>query len=353
MNILIITPILNGIGGGGVGNQYKGLWPYWTENVEYCYYGKRRHVRAIFTFIPDIIIFIVKLLTHRYDVVMLNPSLRSYQLFRDGIYIVIARVFKRKTVAFIHGWDNSMAEKIKLHPALFRSIYGRCCLIFVLYSGFKKTLDSLGIHAKVVLSSTKIEDNLLENFDIDSRNDGKIDSILFMSRPDRDKGLDITIEAFRLLKKKYQYLKLNVCGEGKLFKDMAEYVEKQGIPDVYFHGYVDNDNKIKQLTINNLYILPSRSEGMATTVLESMAFGMPVITRPVGGVIDFWKEGELGGFLIKSFNPIDYANSIDFLIRNPEITRKISLNNYAYAKQHFYASQVAKNIEQQLISYCR
>lgn len=44
---------------------------------------------------------------------------------------------------------------------------------------------------------------------------------------------------------------------------------------------------VKAYERGDIYILLSYHEGMPTSVLEAMAFGLPIITRPVGGVVDF------------------------------------------------------------------
>lgn len=48
----------------------------------------------------------------------------------------------------------------------------------------------------------------------------------------------------------------------------------------------------EQFESGDIYILPTYFEGMATSVLEAMAFGLPIITTPTGGVKDFFKKGK-------------------------------------------------------------
>lgn len=45
---------------------------------------------------------------------------------------------------------------------------------------------------------------------------------------------------------------------------------------------------------------------MPTVVLEAMAFGLPVVTRAVGGLCDFFEDGKMGR-ITNSMNPMDYA----------------------------------------------
>lgn len=350
MKILAIVPAFNLKGGGGVANQYEGLRPYWKEDVEYMTYGQRRHISGAITFFPDLFAYIIKLMASKIDVVLINPSLRKYQLFRDGLYLIIARFFGKKVVTFIHGWDPELATRMKDKNTLFKRVYSKSSLIFVLYSKFKNDISYLNV--PILLSTTKVEDSLLEEFDIKCRT-GKINNIMFLARVDRLKRVDIVIKAFELLKKSYPELKLNICGEGDVLQEQEKYVKDKCIEDVIFHGHVISKDKIKQLTDNQLYILPTtHGEGMATTVLEAMAFGMPVITRPVGGIVDFFENGRMG-YLLESLDPEDYAEKIKILLDNPSLTKEMSNYNYDYAKTHFLASEVALNIENNIKEYCR
>ena len=86
---------------------------------------------------------------------------------------------------------------------------------------------------------------------------------------------------------------------------------------------------------------------MPTTLLEAMAFGLPVISRPVGGLKDFFENGRMG-FLIDSTDPLDYVEKIDSLISDPDLTMRISEYNSEYARSNFMASKIAPDLESKL-----
>lgn len=83
-----------------------------------------------------------------------------------------------------------------------------------------------------------------------------------------------------------------------------------------------------------------------------MAFGLPIISRPVGGVKDFFVNDEMG-ILTESLNPKVYADIVDEYINNPQKVKHISNINYNFAKQNFYASKVAKKFENDIDLYCK
>lgn len=341
MKILIVTPSWKIL--GGVANHYQGLAPYWTENISYVIQGKRQHISAVFTLIPDYFRYVWSLIFHRPDVVIVNPSLRWYQLVRDCLYVIIALMLRIKVVTFIHGWSPDVAASISNHPYWFRKTFGKSAFIYVLYSKFKETLDNLNLQAPVLLTTTKVADNLVKNFDVKCRG-GKIDNILFLTRIEIIKGIVTTLQCFKELKEKYPNVKLSVCGTGTALPLAKEFVSRYNLKDVTFYGNVSGDNKIEQFENADVYILPTYGEGMATSVLEAMAFGLPVLTCPVGGVNDFFEEGKMG-FFIESQNASTSIVKLEWMINNPDKVKSMSLLNAAYAKHNFLASAVAKRFE--------
>lgn len=83
---------------------------------------------------------------------------------------------------------------------------------------------------------------------------------------------------------------------------------------------------------------------MPSSVLEAMAFGLPVITRPVGGLKDFFEDGKMG-FITESKAPEAFADLMEKLITDCDDRKKIARYNQRYAREHFMASKVAKRIE--------
>lgn len=348
MNILLVVPSFRIL--GGVSNHYMGLDPFWTCKIAYCTCGKRLHIPAIFSLIPDFLIFIFKLLFYKIDVVVVNPSLRTYQLYRDGIYIILAYLFGKKIVTFIHGWDYDVADKITKYPSIFKAVYGRSSLIYVLYSGFKEKLLSLNFNVPIVLTTTKVKEDIISNFDLNIRK-GQIEEILFLARLEISKGILITLKAFKALKSNYPDMRLSICGSGNALKLAKDFVKEHNLTDITFYGNVSGNDLIKRFRDADVYILPSYGEGMATSVLEAMAFGLPVLTTPKGGVVDFFINDKMG-YLIDSVNPLDYVYKIEYLINNPKLVKEISFTNHYYAVEHFLASKVTRIFENDIKEYC-
>jgi glycosyltransferase involved in cell wall biosynthesis len=347
-NILAVVPDLNLI--GGVANHYLGLKKYFRNQIEYIYYGKRSYnlIPVCILFFTDIINYIGKLIFSKIDIVIINPSFRWYQLFRDGIYLLIAKMFKKNVITFIHGWDEKHASKIIKNPWCTVNVYNKSLFIYVLCSSFVKQLKTMGITRPVIITTTKVDDKLLEDFNIQIRN-RPIKTILFLARIHKSKGIIETLDAFMVVKLRHQNLTLSIVGSGPMLEYAEKYALKNNIKDVVFYGKLTGNELVKQFISGDIYVLPTYQEGMPTSVLEAMAFGLPVITRPVGGLNDFFKNGKMG-YLIDGLDSQDYADKILELIDCPEKYNEISFYNYSYAKI-FYASNVAKQIEKDIAKY--
>jgi len=344
MKILINIPCLDLI--GGVVSQYVGLAPYWTEDIKYNIVGKRTEKKAtgIYWISWDVIKFLSVIFRWHPNAVLLNPSMGKTAILRDMIFLVISSALGKKTFIFIHGWDKEFA--LKLNKKLFVRFCNKATGVFVLANEFKSELLKWGIKVPILPATTKVDNRLLESFDINSR-DGRIKTILFLARIEITKGILIAIDTFKILKQKYPELKFKIVGNGSALAKSKKYVIDNKITDVEFTGNLSGVALIDAFKSGDLYILPSYTEGMPTSVLEAMAFGLPVITRPVGGLSDIIKN-DLMGYKTKSLNPESFARRIEILLKSPEECLKMSLFNYQYAKDHFMASEVAKYIESKI-----
>jgi glycosyltransferase involved in cell wall biosynthesis len=146
------------------------------------------------------------------------------------------------------------------------------------------------------------------------------------------------------LQAKYSNIELIIAGDGDELDNVKSFVHNLSIPNVFFRGYIEGEEKKRVLESSHILCFPSYGEGMPNVVIESMAFGLPVVTRSVGGIPDFFIN-EKNGFMTTSKDPHVFAHLIEKLLINEGLYKKISLYNYQYAKSNFMASQAALRLE--------
>lgn len=351
MKVLIITPDINRL--GGIANHYLGLKSQWSLDVDYLYFGKRNEneskLHTAIQYVSDYVIFAKALKKDHYDVVVVNPSLRWFQDIIASIYICIARFFKCQIVTFFHGFSYDYYDIVKKHPKRFRSIYNYSSFIYVLYSEYARLLKEIGIRVPLLQTTTKVAEEYSTIIG-QTRSRTSVARALFVGRLVKEKGIFECLDVSSILLKKGICHSLVVCGDGpeRLKVNNFAYNIKGRI---ICKGVVVGDNLANEYKNADVLFLLSYGEGLATCLLEAMAFGLVIIATPVGGIQDFFEDG-LMGYIVNKDDVKEIVSKMEYLKAHPEVVKRISDYNRNYAQRHFMASAVAKKMEQDILNYC-
>ncbi|MBT0587780.1 glycosyltransferase [Alteromonas oceanisediminis] len=99
------------------------------------------------------------------------------------------------------------------------------------------------------------------------------------------KGQDTLLEAVAQLKQQGHELHLTLLGGGKYLDDMKALAETLAIGHLtQFVGEVNADDVKTALDEADLFVMPSRTEGLPRALIEAMATGLPAIGSAVGGI---------------------------------------------------------------------
>lgn len=353
MRVLVTVPPLDRP--GGVANYYLTLRNYFPDNIEYFTAGSQADNQGVLAtttrLLSDYYKFYKRIRRGNYDLVHLNPSLGPKAIIRDGIFLLITKALGYKSVVFIRGWDAGFERTLRKYwLAVFRYVYRKADAVIVLGDEFRNKLVEMGCTQEIYIETTVVDDTVFSSRNnADTRDDGAgkagLLNILTLTRIEKAKGIYEVIEAYRILKQKFPLITLTMAGDGIDLKALKEYVRLHEIMDVTFPGYVRDDLKKAIYEDADIYFFPtSYGEGMPNAVLEAMAYGLPVITRPVGGMKDFFQNGKMG-YMTSSTAPEEFAALIEDLLKDPELRRRISLFNRDYALNHFTASSVAGRLQ--------
>ena len=117
--------------------------------------------------IGDICLFISRIVRKNYKVVQTTTSLGVFSILRDGIFIMIAHIFKKKTIVFFRGWNEDIAQKIeKRYLSIFRFLFFRTDCSIVLSIKFKNQLQKWGYSNHIYVETTIVDYDLLKNISI-------------------------------------------------------------------------------------------------------------------------------------------------------------------------------------------
>ena len=349
-SILITIPSLQGL--GGVANYYKIVLPFLRKRILFINHfemGSFKGNNSIIHHLTDQLFF-HRCLKKNIYLVHINPSLNLKSFIRDALFILQAKNRKLPVIVFFHGWNNTFAQYIYSYfLRLFRYTYGQADAFIVLASDFKKTLRSWGIIAPIYLQTTAVDPSLFDGFDVERTilnfNDNKPLRILFLARIEKAKGVFETVDAVKYLVDQGLQVNLSIAGDGPALQHLQSYVQNLGLPagTISFLGYVRDKDKAAAFIGHDIYCLPSYSEGMPVSVLEALAFGMPVITCPVGGLVDIFQDGKMGA-LVPPNNAQAIAEKIQAFASDREAMARAAKFNHEYAKEHLMAPKVAENL---------
>ncbi len=128
------------------------------------------------------------------------------------------------------------------------------------------------------------------------------------------KGVDLLVEAFDLLER--DDLELHIAGPPDTAWGEEFVARHEARARIRFLGEVAAAPFLRSL---DLFVLPSRSEGMSNALLEAMATGLPIVATDVGGNREVLGGGN-AGVLVRS-EPAAIAAGITELLRAPDRLR--------------------------------
>lgn len=337
---------------GGIGNHFAVLREHIPSDIEYFEVGRapgeRGHLSMFWRLAKDFLRFRKVLKTGSYDLVHINPSMIMKAIMRDGLLLLIAKRCGKPVVVFMHGWDVGDEETIRRwFLGLFRRVYSQADLVMVLGDVFRRKLREMGIESRIVKVTTLVKDEVFSEDVTAMANHPSAPTdlhLLFLSRLDIDKGLQVTIEAYRSIVTRYPGLILTIVGDGPERERIQALVDSEKLTGVRIRGYIAEKEKAKVFTDADIYIFPTMAaEGMPASLLEAMSFGLPVITRPVGGIQDFFEDGRMG-YVTESIEPTVFAELIAKLLSDPDKRAEMGEYNRRYAMERFQASKVAARL---------
>lgn len=137
------------------------------------------------------------------------------------------------------------------------------------------------------------------------------------------KGLDILIEAIRIIKEKLPPVVFVLIGEGPEQTAIEAYIKKYNLTDiVHLTGALDNAAAL--MPAFDLFVVPSRKEGLPYVILEASGSGVPVIATAVGGIPTLIQNNKTG-VLVEQPSAGLLSEKILFALANPDIMLRYAL----------------------------
>jgi len=144
------------------------------------------------------------------------------------------------------------------------------------------------------------------------------------------KGHGVAIRALKLLVERGLGIELRFAGEGSPDRWQA-LAQSLGVADrVVFSGLLSRPEVEAWLAKTDVYLQPSKQEGLPRSVVEAMACGCPVVGSRAGGIPELLDEA----FLVDADDAAAMAERITALIADPNLAYAQARRNYAEAGKY-------------------
>ncbi len=161
--------------------------------------------------------------------------------------------------------------------------------------------------------------------------------LVHVGRLDRVKGQDILISAMPIVRALVPEVRLSVVGDGPTRGQLGAQAEALGVADIVdFVGAVDDVRPFLQDA--DIFVLPSRSEGISIALLEAMATGLAVVATDVGGNREVVQTG-ISGQLVAAERPDELAAALAHLLLNSAIARAAGIAGRREVEARFASDQ--------------
>lgn len=268
-----------------------------------------------------------------YDIVHIHFSLsssakRKYPFFR------LAKALHKKTVIHLH--CGTQIDDI--WSLVYQKMFEQCDCAIVLSESLKNKIEEhIGESEKI-----KVVYNPCPIID-DSTSYKKENYILFSGTLYKGKGYKDLIRAFAKIADKHLDWKIVLAGNGEeeAARGLAKSLNIEN--QVLLLGWVNGLEKHKAFSEAQALCLPSYAEGFPMAVLDAWAYGLPVITTPVGGVRDVAVDGE--NMLL--FNPGDIdalSEKLDLLMKDAFLREKLSSESVKLATEKFNLANITEQV---------
>lgn len=254
-----------------------------------------------------------------------NFPLSKASVFRDPVFLWIAKSRKRKFIIHIHGGVFLTAPYIPYVPnKILKHIFSWSVPFIVL-----SKMESDHITSRYLCSNIHVLPNCIDLSEAKTfkkvLNKGTPLTIGYIGRIAETKGMDYLLNACKSLKNENIPFKLKLAGKEEIQGKYIDSFKNELKENFIYNGVVFGKEKISFLKSLDLFILPSFFEGLPISLLECMSFGVIPITTNVGSIGEVVKN-DYNGIFIDIKNSQSIYDKIKFIHYNRYCLDYLSIN---------------------------
>ncbi len=278
------------------------------------------------------------ILSHKIDV------LHTHWYKADIIGLLAAAGTKCRIVSTPHGWSMNSDFKLRCYEAINRLVFPFFDAVAPVSSELfldlckipglkhKARLIENGVDLNEITSSKHISDEIAA-----WKQNGRL-VIGYIGQLIPRKGIDILLKAFASMN--YCNTCLAIIGSGEQMGELQSYVTLQGLNDrVKFFGF--RDDRLDFLRGFDIFVLPSKLEGIPRCVMEAMAAGVAVVVSDIPGCLNLVMHN-INGLVFKNNKANELSAHLDDLVRDESLRLRLSIEGKRYVLDKFSAERMAR-----------
>lgn len=283
------------------------------------------------------------------SIVHVNTSLVPDALFRDAVYMAVAKQAGCRVVCQVHGGFtpeelvSRMFGRLPTGRAMLARMLGLADALVLLVPGEVPPLRALLPDARIDIIPNAVDETLYRR--PPARRPGP-PRLLFLGRVVESKGIFDLIDAVAMLTADGLDFEVRVVGAGDDAKAAQRRSETLGIADrVRWDGALYGNAKIAAWVDADLFVFPSKHpEGLPYTLLESMAAGTPMVTTRSGGIGDVVGEGDQG-LVVAPGDVAAFADAVRTLLLDPVRAEAMGRRGRATVIERYALRQLGARFE--------
>lgn len=292
-------------------------------------------VRRILKMIQGYIQIVFCLIFKKIDIVHIHMAEKG-SVYRKGFVIKIAKLFHKKVVVQLHAgpimaWYATLSEKQKRSV---RTIFNLPDKMLVLGEYWKNQLKNLILEEKIEVLYNGAECPPVNPYNLNG------DIILYMGLIKRTKGTFDLVDAIASINEDIPgNIKVYICGSDE-DGTMPQYIKERNLNErIVLPGWITKEQRLNLFKRTIISVLPSYFEALSMTVVESMCYGIPVVTTDISTMPELLGHDV---HLVKPGNVIDLAETLIFLVNNKSERIRISDIEYKRANDMFSNKKIVK-----------
>jgi len=347
---------------GGISRNEQLFLDHAPEEVQIKHISSKEdgsNLLKIRVFIQALVKLLGMLITTDVDLVHIRGSHRG-SAFRQAIMTLLVLVFRKPIVLQTHASEFHVfyANLAPVWRKFISWTFCQCDRFVVLSESWKEFhTKNLGLKPEqvtVMYNPVKVPPEVpLRNNLVPSESI----KLIFLGYIGKRKGAFDLINAFAQLPEAEKTNSiLIIAGDGEV-ETAKELVQSLNLTDnIIFPGWIDTEQRDRLLTQADIFVLPSYNEGLPLSMLEAMAWELPVIVTPVGGIAEIVTDGE-NGLLIEPGNVEQLSAAMQSLITNQDLRLALrtkarqsiltqDINNYWLSFLEIYYSAIKSRTNQ-------